>query len=77
MIFVVVVLSSKIDFFCVQVVLVFIYVCFQQVGTRDFARRYNATYVSWALAYLVGVICLVRACYWGAIKISYPENSFA
>ncbi|XP_056273365.1 type 2 phosphatidylinositol 4,5-bisphosphate 4-phosphatase isoform X2 [Pseudoliparis swirei] len=47
------------------------------VGTRDFANRYNATYVSWALAYLLGLICLIRACYWGAIKVSYPENSFA
>uniref|UniRef100_M3ZMR0 Phosphatidylinositol-4,5-bisphosphate 4-phosphatase n=1 Tax=Xiphophorus maculatus TaxID=8083 RepID=M3ZMR0_XIPMA len=47
------------------------------VGTRDFARRYNATYVSWAFAYLLGLICLIRACYWGAIKVSYPENSFA
>ncbi|CAL9691497.1 unnamed protein product [Knipowitschia caucasica] len=47
------------------------------VGTRDFASRYNATYVSWALAYLLGLICLIRACYWGAIKVSYPENSFA
>ncbi|XP_062266461.1 type 2 phosphatidylinositol 4,5-bisphosphate 4-phosphatase isoform X2 [Platichthys flesus] len=47
------------------------------VGTRDFASRYNATYVSWAFAYLVGLICLIRACYWGAIKVSYPENSFA
>lgn len=49
----------------------------QQVGTRDFASRYNATYVSWAFAYLLGLICLIRACYWGAIKVSYPENSFA
>nr|XP_019946520.1 PREDICTED: type 2 phosphatidylinositol 4,5-bisphosphate 4-phosphatase [Paralichthys olivaceus] len=47
------------------------------VGTRDFASRYNATYVSWAFAYLLGLICLIRACYWGAIKVSYPENSFA
>ncbi|KAG9355501.1 hypothetical protein JZ751_000339 [Albula glossodonta] len=47
------------------------------VGTQDFARRYHATYVSWAFAYLLGLICLVRACYWGAIKVSYPENSFA
>lgn len=48
-----------------------------QVGTRGFASRYNATYVSWAFAYLLGLICLIRACYWGAIKVSYPENSFA
>uniref|UniRef100_A0A8C4TI31 Phosphatidylinositol-4,5-bisphosphate 4-phosphatase n=1 Tax=Erpetoichthys calabaricus TaxID=27687 RepID=A0A8C4TI31_ERPCA len=47
------------------------------VGTQDFARRYHATYVSWAFAYLLGLICLVRACYWGAIKVSYPEHSFA
>ncbi|XP_029701118.1 type 2 phosphatidylinositol 4,5-bisphosphate 4-phosphatase isoform X1 [Takifugu rubripes] len=47
------------------------------VGTRGFASRYNATYVSWAVAYLLGLICLIRACYWGAIKVSYPENSFA
>ncbi|XP_067356818.1 type 2 phosphatidylinositol 4,5-bisphosphate 4-phosphatase isoform X2 [Channa argus] len=47
------------------------------VGTRGFASRYNATYVSWAFAYLLGLICLIRACYWGAIKVSYPENSFA
>ncbi|KAI1886220.1 hypothetical protein AGOR_G00211750 [Albula goreensis] len=47
------------------------------VGTQDFARRYHATYVSWAFAYLLGLICLVRACYWGIIKVSYPENSFA
>uniref|UniRef100_W5MVS0 Phosphatidylinositol-4,5-bisphosphate 4-phosphatase n=1 Tax=Lepisosteus oculatus TaxID=7918 RepID=W5MVS0_LEPOC len=47
------------------------------VGTQDFARRYHATYVSWAFAYLLGLICLVRACYWGAVKVSYPENSFA
>ncbi|KAM3596795.1 uncharacterized protein V6R79_021059 [Siganus canaliculatus] len=47
------------------------------VGTRAFASRYNATYVSWAFAYLLGLICLIRACYWGAIKVSYPENSFA
>ncbi|KAM8885004.1 type 2 phosphatidylinositol 4,5-bisphosphate 4-phosphatase isoform 2-T2 [Synchiropus picturatus] len=47
------------------------------VGTRDFANRYNATYVSWAFAYLLGLICLIRACYWGVIKVSYPENSFA
>ncbi|RXN22265.1 type 2 phosphatidylinositol 4,5-bisphosphate 4-phosphatase [Labeo rohita] len=47
------------------------------VGTQDFARRYHATYVSWAFAYLLGLICLVRACYWGAIKVSYPENTFA
>ncbi|OCT76975.1 hypothetical protein XELAEV_18032179mg, partial [Xenopus laevis] len=47
------------------------------VGTQDFARRFHATYVSWAVAYLVGLVCLVRACYWGAIKFSYPEHSFA
>ncbi|RXM99774.1 Type 2 phosphatidylinositol 4,5-bisphosphate 4-phosphatase [Acipenser ruthenus] len=47
------------------------------VGTQGFARRYHATYVSWAFAYLLGLICLVRACYWGAIKVSYPEHSFA
>ncbi|MBN3279579.1 PP4P2 phosphatase, partial [Polyodon spathula] len=47
------------------------------VGTQDFARRYRATYVSWAFAYLLGLICLVRACYWGAVKVSYPEHSFA
>ncbi|KAJ3609722.1 hypothetical protein NHX12_024233 [Muraenolepis orangiensis] len=47
------------------------------VGTRDFASRYNAVYVSWAVAFLLGLICLIRACYWGAIKVSYPENSFA
>ncbi|XP_065524638.1 type 2 phosphatidylinositol 4,5-bisphosphate 4-phosphatase isoform X2 [Lathamus discolor] len=47
------------------------------VGTQDFARRYHATYVSWAIAYLLGLICLIRACYWGAIKVSYPEHSFA
>ncbi|MGH0127629.1 UNVERIFIED_CONTAM: hypothetical protein FKN15_036609 [Acipenser sinensis] len=47
------------------------------VGTQDFARHYHATYVSWAFAYLLGLICLVRACYWGAIKVSYPEHSFA
>ncbi|ROK35769.1 Type 2 phosphatidylinositol 4,5-bisphosphate 4-phosphatase [Anabarilius grahami] len=47
------------------------------VGTQDFARRYHATYVSWAFAYLLGLICLVRACYWGVIKVSYPENTFA
>lgn len=51
--------------------------CAPQVGTRNFASRYNATYVSWAFAYLMGLICLIRACYWGAIKVSYPENSFA
>ncbi|XP_053874359.1 type 2 phosphatidylinositol 4,5-bisphosphate 4-phosphatase isoform X2 [Malaclemys terrapin pileata] len=47
------------------------------VGTQDFARRFHATYVSWAIAYLLGLICLIRACYWGAIKVSYPEHSFA
>ncbi|XP_023776556.1 type 2 phosphatidylinositol 4,5-bisphosphate 4-phosphatase isoform X2 [Cyanistes caeruleus] len=47
------------------------------VGTQDFARRFHATYVSWAVAYLLGLICLIRACYWGAIKVSYPEHSFA
>ncbi|KAJ7403745.1 hypothetical protein BTVI_75374 [Pitangus sulphuratus] len=39
------------------------------VGTQDFARRFHATYVSWAVAYLLGLICLIRACYWGAIKV--------
>ncbi|OXB69389.1 hypothetical protein ASZ78_004879 [Callipepla squamata] len=48
-----------------------------EVGTQDFARRFHATYVSWAIAYLLGLICLIRACYWGAIKVSYPEHSFA
>ncbi|NWY40761.1 PP4P2 phosphatase, partial [Sylvia atricapilla] len=47
------------------------------VGTQDFARQFHATYVSWAVAYLLGLICLIRACYWGAIKVSYPEHSFA
>ncbi|XP_016369178.1 type 2 phosphatidylinositol 4,5-bisphosphate 4-phosphatase-like isoform X1 [Sinocyclocheilus rhinocerous] len=47
------------------------------VGTQDFARRYHATYVSWAFAYLLGLICLIRAFYWGVIKVSYPENTFA
>ncbi|XP_023998727.2 type 2 phosphatidylinositol 4,5-bisphosphate 4-phosphatase [Salvelinus sp. IW2-2015] len=47
------------------------------VGTQDFASRYHATYVSWAFSYLLGLICLIRACYWGAIKVSYPENSFS
>ncbi|XP_063041429.1 type 2 phosphatidylinositol 4,5-bisphosphate 4-phosphatase isoform X1 [Engraulis encrasicolus] len=47
------------------------------VGTQEFASRYAATYVSWAFAYLLGLICLIRACYWGAIKVSYPENTFA
>nr|KAF6426713.1 phosphatidylinositol-4,5-bisphosphate 4-phosphatase 2 [Molossus molossus] len=47
------------------------------VGTQDFARRFHATYVSWAIAYLLGLICLIRACYWGAIRVSYPEHSFA
>ncbi|PNI84891.1 TMEM55A isoform 4 [Pan troglodytes] len=47
------------------------------VGTPDFARRFRATYVSWAIAYLLGLICLIRACYWGAIRVSYPEHSFA
>uniref|UniRef100_A0A2K6LEF9 Phosphatidylinositol-4,5-bisphosphate 4-phosphatase n=1 Tax=Rhinopithecus bieti TaxID=61621 RepID=A0A2K6LEF9_RHIBE len=47
------------------------------VGTQDFARRFRATYVSWAIAYLLGLICLIRACYWGAIRVSYPEHSFA
>ncbi|KAK3508158.1 hypothetical protein QTP70_015356 [Hemibagrus guttatus] len=47
------------------------------VGTQEFASRYHATYVSWAFAYLLGLICLVRACYWGAIRVSYPENTFA
>uniref|UniRef100_A0A803TUK2 Phosphatidylinositol-4,5-bisphosphate 4-phosphatase n=1 Tax=Anolis carolinensis TaxID=28377 RepID=A0A803TUK2_ANOCA len=47
------------------------------VGTQDFARTYHATYVSWAVAYLLGLVCLIRACYWGAIKVSYPEHSFA
>jgi len=57
-----------------QILLVFLS---SQVGTQDFARRFHATYVSWAFAYLLGLICLVRACYWGAIKVSYPENTFA
>ncbi|KAL6065785.1 hypothetical protein STEG23_019490 [Scotinomys teguina] len=47
------------------------------VGTQDFSRRFHATYVSWAVAYLLGLICLIRACYWGAIRVSYPEHSFA
>ncbi|XP_061752711.1 type 2 phosphatidylinositol 4,5-bisphosphate 4-phosphatase [Nerophis ophidion] len=47
------------------------------VGTRDFAARYSATYLSWALAYLLGLICLLRACYWGAITVSHHENCFA
>ncbi|XP_014396012.1 PREDICTED: type 2 phosphatidylinositol 4,5-bisphosphate 4-phosphatase, partial [Myotis brandtii] len=47
------------------------------VGTQDFARRFHATYVLWAIAYLLGLICLIRACYWGAIRVSYPEHSFA
>ncbi|XP_068603253.1 type 2 phosphatidylinositol 4,5-bisphosphate 4-phosphatase isoform X2 [Brachionichthys hirsutus] len=47
------------------------------VGTRDFARQCNGMYAMWALAYLLGLFCLIRAGYWGAIKISYPENSFA
>ncbi|KAH0517623.1 Type 2 phosphatidylinositol 4,5-bisphosphate 4-phosphatase [Microtus ochrogaster] len=47
------------------------------VGTQDFSRRFHATYVSWAIAYLLGLICLIRACYWGAIRVSYPEHSFA
>ncbi|GCB73486.1 type 2 phosphatidylinositol 4,5-bisphosphate 4-phosphatase [Scyliorhinus torazame] len=47
------------------------------VGTQEFARRYTATYVSWVFAYLLGLICLIRACYWGAIKVSYPEHTFA
>ncbi|XP_013917585.1 PREDICTED: type 2 phosphatidylinositol 4,5-bisphosphate 4-phosphatase [Thamnophis sirtalis] len=47
------------------------------VGTQDFARTFHATYVSWAVAYLFGLVCLVRACYWGAVKVSYPEHSFA
>ncbi|XP_023971629.1 type 2 phosphatidylinositol 4,5-bisphosphate 4-phosphatase isoform X1 [Physeter macrocephalus] len=47
------------------------------VGTQGFARRFHATYVSWAVAYLLGLICLIRACYWGAIRVSYPEHSFA
>ncbi|XP_033011431.1 type 2 phosphatidylinositol 4,5-bisphosphate 4-phosphatase isoform X2 [Lacerta agilis] len=47
------------------------------VGTQDFARNFHATYVSWAIAYLLGLVCLIRACYWGAIKVSYPEHSFA
>ncbi|XP_063307335.1 type 2 phosphatidylinositol 4,5-bisphosphate 4-phosphatase isoform X2 [Pelobates fuscus] len=38
------------------------------VGTQDFARRFHATYVSWAVSYLLGLVCLIRACYWGAIK---------
>ncbi|KAI4565979.1 hypothetical protein MJT46_009354 [Ovis ammon polii x Ovis aries] len=38
------------------------------VGTQDFARRFHATYVSWAIAYLLGLVCLIRACYWGAIR---------
>lgn len=48
-----------------------------QVGTQDFSRRFHATYVSWAIAYLLGLICLIRACYWGAIRVSYPEHGFA
>nr|XP_033698759.1 type 2 phosphatidylinositol 4,5-bisphosphate 4-phosphatase [Tursiops truncatus] len=47
------------------------------VGTQGFARRFHATYVSWAVAYFLGLICLIRACYWGAIRVSYPEHSFA
>lgn len=47
------------------------------VGTQDFSRRFHATYVSWAIAYLLGLICLIRACYWGAIRVSYPEHGFA
>ncbi|XP_070297535.1 type 2 phosphatidylinositol 4,5-bisphosphate 4-phosphatase-like [Salvelinus sp. IW2-2015] len=47
------------------------------VGTQNFASRYHAIYVSWAFSYLLGLICLIRACYWGAIKVSYPENSFS
>nr|DBA24138.1 TPA: hypothetical protein GDO54_011837 [Pyxicephalus adspersus] len=47
------------------------------VGTQDFARHFRATYVSWAVAYLLGLVCLIRACYWGAIKVSYPEHTFA
>ncbi|EPY73404.1 hypothetical protein CB1_009595005 [Camelus ferus] len=42
----------------------------KKVGTQDFARRFHATYVSWAIAYLLGLICLIRACYWGAIRTS-------
>ncbi|KAL7829386.1 hypothetical protein AOLI_G00302710 [Acnodon oligacanthus] len=30
------------------------------VGTQDFASRYHATYVSWAFAYLLGLICLMQ-----------------
>ncbi|KAM8967600.1 type 2 phosphatidylinositol 4,5-bisphosphate 4-phosphatase isoform 1-T1 [Pelodytes ibericus] len=47
------------------------------VGTQDFARHFHATYVSWVVSYFFGLVCLIRACYWGAIKVSYPEHSFA
>ncbi|XP_069601613.1 type II phosphatidylinositol 4,5-bisphosphate 4-phosphatase-like [Ranitomeya imitator] len=47
------------------------------IGTQDFARLFHATYVSWAVAYLLGLVCLDRACYWGAIRVSYPEHTFA
>ncbi|KAM7236378.1 hypothetical protein CapIbe_012050 [Capra ibex] len=45
------------------------------VGTQDFARRFHATYVSWAIAYLLGLVCLIRACYWGAIRAQPPNGA--
>lgn len=57
--------------------LISLFIFLFQVGTQDFSRRFHATYVSWAIAYLIGLICLIRACYWGAIRVSYPEHSFA
>uniref|UniRef100_A0A8C4X0Z6 Phosphatidylinositol-4,5-bisphosphate 4-phosphatase n=1 Tax=Eptatretus burgeri TaxID=7764 RepID=A0A8C4X0Z6_EPTBU len=43
------------------------------VGTLHLALNYKGIYAAWSVAYLLGLVCLLQACYWSCIKVSCPQ----
>ncbi|XP_061431928.1 type 1 phosphatidylinositol 4,5-bisphosphate 4-phosphatase-like [Lethenteron reissneri] len=43
------------------------------VGTEKMAREHRGIYAAWILIYVIGLAVLLRACYWGCLKVSQPQ----
>ncbi|XP_072885341.1 type 1 phosphatidylinositol 4,5-bisphosphate 4-phosphatase-like [Hemitrygon akajei] len=41
------------------------------------ARHYHGIYAAWAVPITLSVCCLVRACYWGCMRVSHPIQNFS
>ncbi|XP_035678575.1 type 2 phosphatidylinositol 4,5-bisphosphate 4-phosphatase-like isoform X2 [Branchiostoma floridae] len=45
------------------------------VGTYELARQQGGIYFAWVGAFIIGILFLIRACYYGTLKVSYIQTS--